>query len=142
MTKVIRPYEVLVIVRPEASEEIQKQIFKKNVEIVGTHSGKLHSLETWGKRVLGNSIRKHRKGIYFHMVFEADNAAVAELERVMKINENVLRVVSTRLEDGTNPATYLETFKKGIAEGVAKEKDREVKMQQKRAARAHGGSPQ
>ena len=80
MTKVIRPYEVVVIIRPEASEELQKQVFKKNEEIVKAHSGKVHSLETWGKRILGNSIRKHRKGIFFHMLFEADNAAIAELD--------------------------------------------------------------
>lgn len=133
---ILYPYEAVIIVKPDASEDVQKQIFRRNKEVVDQHSGSVYSIETWGKRQLGNQIGKARKGLYFHVAFEADNKAIAELERVMRINENVLRFVHIRLKQGTSLAAHMENFKKEIADGVAKEKEREVKIQQKRAARA------
>ena len=139
MAKNTRPYEGVVIIRPEASEETQKALFKKNKEIIEAHGGTINHIDTWGKRVLANPIGKARKGVFFHMTFGSDNKCVAELERTMKINENVLRYVHTRLEDGTDLGQFVENFKKELAEGIAREKEREVKLAAKRAARAQGG---
>lgn len=139
MAKNARPYEGVIIIRPEASEETQKNLFKKNKEIIEAHGGHINHIDTWGKRVLANSIGKSRKGIFFHVTFDCDTKCVAELERTMKINESVLRYVHTRLEDGTELPGFVDAFKKELAEGIAREKEREVKLAAKRAARAQGG---
>ena len=136
MSKGTNQYESIVIMHPDASDELQKQLFKKNKEIIEAHGGSLFSLDTWGRRPLANHINKNRKGIYFHSTFSADNKAVAELERTMGINENVLRYMHTRLSDKVTLQAYMESFKSSLAEGVAREKEREIKLQQKRAARA------
>jgi small subunit ribosomal protein S6 len=132
----LRPYESIVIVKSDSTEDVQKQIFKKTKEIIATHGGDLFSVETWGRRQLGNVIGKSRKGVFFHTTFTADTKAVSEIERVMKINDNVLRFVHTRLPEGTTMAGYQEAFKKSLVEAGLKEKEREEKIRQKKAARA------
>lgn len=132
----LRPYEGLVIMHPDATLDQQKGLFKKNKEIIEAHKGTVNHIDTWGKRPLANTIQKSKKGVFFHVTFEADNKAVAELERTMRINERVLRFVHLRLKDGTSLPQYMEKFKKDLTEAVAREKEREVKIQQKKAARA------
>lgn len=127
-------YEVVIIVHPDTTLEQQKELFKKNKSIIQASKGSIHSLETWGKRTLANQINGLRKAIYFHSFFEAQSDAVAELERTMRISDHVLRFMHTKLDSRFSLAKHQETFKKGLQESLAKEKEREAKMQAKRAA--------
>ncbi len=129
-----RPYEVVVLVHPDASLEEQKELFRKNKATITTYKGAIHSLETWGKRNLGSPIGKLKKAIYFHSIFEADPQAVAEIERTMRINDRVLRFMHARLDERTAVNKHLEAFKKGLSESAAREKEREAKMQARKAA--------
>jgi small subunit ribosomal protein S6 len=131
-----RNYEVVILMHPDASVEDQKELFKKNKGIIEQNSGSIYSLDTWGKRTLANQIGKTRKAIYFHSTFEAKSAAISELERTMRINDKVLRYMHTRLDERESLAKYMEAFKKAIVESANKEKEREAKIQAKRAAAA------
>lgn len=132
----VRPYEVVIIMHPDATIEMQKELFRKNKEIITQSGGQVVSLDTWGKRSLANMIGKHKKGIYFHSTFEADPAVIMELERTMRINDYVLRFMHTRLDERTPLAKYLENFKRTIKESAEREKEREAKAQLRRAAAA------
>jgi small subunit ribosomal protein S6 len=127
-------YEVVVIVHPDATIDEQKELFRKNKATIASFNGSVFSLETWGKRNLGNLIGKSKRGIYFHSLFEAESPAVAELERTMRINDKVLRYMHTKLDRREPLAKHLETFKKGLQETSAREREREAKMQARRAA--------
>jgi small subunit ribosomal protein S6 len=81
-------------------------------------------------------LKKQTRGLYFHTTFEADPQAVAEIERVMRINEKVLRFQHTRLKENTDLPKYVVNFKEMLAANAIKEKEREAKFQAKRAARA------
>lgn len=129
-----RPYEVVILMHPDANLEEQKALFTKNKATIASFKGNVHSVETWGKRNLATAIGKIRKAVFFHSVFEANPQAVMELERTMRINDKVLRFMHTRLDDRTTPAKHLEAFKKGLAESAAKEKEREAKAQLRRQA--------
>lgn len=129
-----RPYEVVILVHPDASLEDQKELFKKNKATISSYKGSVHSLETWGKRNLGSPIGKLKKAIYFHSIFEADPQAVTELERTMRINDKVLRFMHTRLDERTPMSKHHEAFKKGLSESAAREKEREAKAQARKAA--------
>ena len=129
-----RHYEVVVLMHPDASLEEQKELFKKNKGIIEQAGGTIYSLDTWGKRTLANSIGKSRKAVYFHSTFEAKAVAIAELERTMRINDKVLRYMHTRLDEREPLSKYMEAFKKAIVESANKEKEREAKIQAKRAA--------
>lgn len=134
----LRPYEVVVIMHPDATVDDQKELFRKNQDIIKGLKGKIVSLDTWGKRNLANIIGKHKKGIYFHSTFETNPSAIAELERTMRINDKVLRFMHTKLDERTPLAKYLENFKKAIKESADREKERELKAQLRRSAAAGG----
>ena len=128
------PYEVVVLMHPDANLDEQKELFRKNKATIENFKGSVNSLETWGKRTLATPIGKLKKAIYFHATFEAGTQAIAELERTMRINDKVLRFMHTRLDERTTLAKFMEGFKKGLSESAAREKEREAKMAARKAA--------
>ena len=129
-----RPYEVVILMHPDATLDEQKELFKKNKTTIATYKGSIHTLETWGKRTLVTPIGKLKKAVYFHSIFEANPQAVLELERTMRINDKVLRFMHTRLDERISVSKHAETFKKGLADSAAREKEREAKAQLRRQA--------
>lgn len=134
-SKVLRPYESVIILDPTASEEAQKSLFQKNKEIVSKFDGEVHSVQTWGKRDLANPIDKTQVGAYFHSYFTAAPEAILELERTMKINENVLRVVHAKLDETKSLDEHAEAYKKILAGALERQQEAEARAQKKRAAR-------
>ncbi|MGZ5279495.1 MAG: 30S ribosomal protein S6 [Pseudobdellovibrionaceae bacterium] len=137
-----RPYEVVILMHPDSTLQEQKDLFQRNKSILQNFKGSIHSLETWGKRTLANPIGKNRKAVYFHCTFEAETAAISELERTMRINDKVLRFMHTKLDVRVSLAKFMETFKKGLMDSAQREREKEAKMQARRAAaaaaRSHG----
>ncbi len=135
-SKVLRKYELVVILHPDASEEEQKAFFRKTRETIQSFNGKINHLDTWGKRKLGNPIKRLARGNYFHMTFEATGDSIHELERTMRINDKVLRFQHTRLDDRISLPKFVEKFKDALAETANREREREIKSQQRKAARS------
>jgi small subunit ribosomal protein S6 len=136
----LRPYEGVILVHPEASEEEQKNLFKRNKAIIEEQfGGSVKHLDTWGKRTLANPIENLRKAVYFHTTFEANPQAIAELERTMRINDRVIRFMHSRLDEATDLNVYIEGFKKALADSAAREREREAKFQARKAAMRAGG---
>ncbi|MCB0363137.1 MAG: 30S ribosomal protein S6 [Bdellovibrionales bacterium] len=132
----LNKYEGVVILHPDCPDTEQKSILGKNAGTIASFAGKVHHLDTWGKRRLANPIHKSTMGIYFHTTFEAKSGVISELERTMRINDRVLRFMHLRLDDRVNLTKYLESFKSALQETANREKEREVKMQQRKAAGA------
>ena len=136
----LRPYEAVIIMHPDSTEDEQKNLFRKNKQIVEEQfKGTFNHVDTWGRRSLANPIEKIRKAVYFHATFQAEPSAVAELERTMRINDKILRFQHTRLEDGTELGAFVEDFKKALAESAAREREREAKFQARKAAQGPRG---
>ena len=98
MAKITGKYEVLYIIDPAQGEEgiaalVEK--FKAMVEAEGT----LANIDLWGKRRLAYPINDLTEGYYVLMNMETNPAFPAELERVMKITEGVLRCMVTAVEE-------------------------------------------
>ena len=98
MAKITGKYEVLYIIDPTQGEEgiaalVEK--FKAMVEAEGT----LSNIDEWGKRRLAYEIDDKTEGYYVLMNMETNPAFPAELERVMKITEGVMRVLTTAVEE-------------------------------------------
>lgn len=132
--KPVRKYEAIIILHPDLPEEDQKAFFQKNKGILESFKGTIHSLDTWGKRKLGNPIGKLTRGVYFHSTFEAEGDSIKELERTMRLNDKVLRFKHTRLDDRISITKYLEEFKSELEETMKREKEREEKFKARRAA--------
>lgn len=129
-----RPYEVVILMHPDATAEQQKALFAKNKETITTFKGNIQAVETWGKRTLATQIGKLKKAVYFHAVYEVQPQAIMELERTMRINDKVLRFMHTALDERTSMVKHVESFKKGLAESAQREKEREAKSLLRRQA--------
>ena len=97
MAKTTGKYEVLYIIDPALGEEgiaalVEK--FKAMVEAEGT----LTNIDEWGKRRLAYPINDLPEGYYVLMNFETNPAFPAEMERVMKITEGIMRCLTTVVE--------------------------------------------
>ncbi len=137
--KLRRKYELVVIMHPDASEDEQKALFRKNRDIIASFDGSVNHLDSWGKRKLGNPIDRLTRANYFHMTFETTGEAITEIERTMRINDRVLRFQHTRLDDRVSLAKFVEKFKEALAETANREREREIKNQQRKAMRAEAG---
>ena len=98
MAKITGKYEVLYILETAQGEEgiaalVEK--FKAMVEAEGT----LLNIDEWGKRRLAYPINDLTEGYYVLMNMETKPEFPAELERVMKITEGVLRCLTTAVEE-------------------------------------------
>lgn len=131
MSDVIRAYEGVVIINPDASEEVQKELFRKNKSIIENCKGAVNSLDTWGRRKLGNPIKKINYANYFYTTFTANNEAVAELERTMRINDSVLRFSHMKVKDGVDVNKHYENFKEVVAASIRRQKEAEEKAKKR-----------
>lgn len=137
----LRFYESVVILHPDVTEAEQKNFFKRNQSTIKEFGGSVHHIDTWGKRRLGNPIKKVRLGTYFHTTFEAKGTCVSELERLMRIDDRVLRFIHVRLDERKSLGQYVEDFHRTLAEAHKREQEKEAKAQARRAAMQTGGGP-
>ena len=93
----LRPYEILVIVDPRPSDEEVAELLTQLGEQVKGLGAEVTKMENWGKRRLAYDIRKQREGTYAVFEASAEPAMVKEFERQLRLNENVLRFLSTRV---------------------------------------------
>ena len=98
MAKITGKYEVLYIIDPAKGEEgiaalVEK--FKAMVEAEGT----LSNIDEWGKRRMAYAINDLTEGYYVLMNMETNPAFPAELERVMKITDGILRCLVIAVEE-------------------------------------------
>ena len=96
-------YETVFIVRPDVSAQHVDGMAGNFASIVGEGGGSVSKTENWGLRSLAYRIKKNRKGHYVLMNIDAPAAAIGEMERNMRIDEDVVRYLTIRvdeLEDG------------------------------------------
>ena len=91
-------YEHLLIARQDISAQQVDALATHLKTIVEGEGGKIEKQEYWGLRGLAYRIKKNRKGHYVLLNINAPSKAVFELERQIKINEDVLRYMSVRVE--------------------------------------------
>ncbi len=87
----MRKYETVCIVKPDAGDETIKGVIQKATGALEAGGGKLEKLDEWGRRRLAYAIQKKSEGYYFVLYYEAEPKVSKEIERVLKLNENVLR---------------------------------------------------
>lgn len=92
----LRLYELLLVIDPRLADEESAQLLIRLQENLKTLGAEIQQVENWGKRRLAYEIRKQREGTYAVFEFSAEPASVKEFERQLKLNENVLRFMSTR----------------------------------------------
>ena len=91
-------YESVIIINPNLEEEAIKALIEKFSNLINT-DGKVDSVEELGKKRLAYEIRKNKEGYYVVFYFEANPTLIAELERVYRITDEVMKFITVRKED-------------------------------------------
>lgn len=102
-------YETCFIGRQDLSAGQVQEIADNAKKLIESYQGKILKTEDWGQRTLAFRINKNRKGHYMLIEFEAPAEAVLELNRVMGINEEILRFMTLKLDEASDgPSPQLE----------------------------------
>ena len=91
-------YELMVILDPEIDERTVAPSLDKFLNVIRNDGGTVDKVDIWGKRRLAYEINKKTEGIYAVIDLSAEPAAVAELDRQLRLNESVLRTKVLRPE--------------------------------------------
>jgi len=95
----MRAYEVIVVIDTKLDEEATNALITKYEELLKNNGAEIVKIDRWGKRRLAYEINKHREGFYVLYDFKAEPAAVAEMERLMKIADDILRFLAIRKDE-------------------------------------------
>lgn len=95
----MKAYELLYFVDPTATEEERAGVSKRIEEAVTTDGGVIDNVEDWGKRKLAYEIDGLTEGDYILINFHADPSQIAELDRVLRINDACKRHMIVRRDD-------------------------------------------
>lgn len=94
----MRNYEVALVVHPEVDEEAFNALMEKIQGWITSAGGKIGQIENWGRRRLAYLIRKQREGQYVFIQAQMAAAASGEVERNLRLTEQVMRFLITRLD--------------------------------------------
>ena len=91
-------YELTVVVNAKIEDDVRVATVEKVKEYVARYGGTITNVDEWGKKRLAYEIQKMKEGFYYFIQFEADATAPAEIERHVRIMENVIRYLCVRQE--------------------------------------------
>ena len=95
----MKAYELLFFVAPTISDENRIAVMKRIETTIAEGEGKVDNVDEWGKRKLAYEINGLTDGDYTLVNFHADPQNVAELDRVLRINDAVVRHMIVKRED-------------------------------------------
>ena len=84
-------YEMLYIIAADVDEEAKKGIIKKFEDLVVSCGGTVESTENWGEKQLQYPINYKDKGNYVLMTFDCEPSKVAEIDRIARIQDEIIR---------------------------------------------------
>lgn len=94
----MKKYEVMYIINSSVEDEKRNSVVETVANIITENGGKVNKTDEWGMRDFAYRIDDMTKGYYVVVAFEADNACVKELDRLMGINQSIVRFMITRGE--------------------------------------------
>jgi small subunit ribosomal protein S6 len=94
-------YETVFIARQDLNTQQVEALTKSFCDILTKNKGKILKTEQWGLRTLAYKINKARKGHYVLIECDSPAPALHEMERNMRLNEDVVRFLTVRLEEPT-----------------------------------------
>lgn len=92
----MRSYELLMVVRPDVEEEKATAIVEKATNLITAQGGAVDNIDKWGKRRLAYEINDHQDGIYTIVNFKGEPKVEQELDRVLRITDEVIRFLIVR----------------------------------------------
>jgi len=111
-------YETIFIVNPDVSQENTEILTDELVARVEKAAGRIVKREYWGSRPLSYSIQKRKRGHYILLVTDGEPQALQALESAIRLEERVLRFLTTRLTELSDAPSPLARRKTPAAEST------------------------
>lgn len=97
---ILNEYETIYIARPDLTDDLMTKITTHFEGVITNNKGTILVAEDWGKRKLAYTISKHQRGHYIYLNYCGPAAIVAEVERTLGLEDQLLRFLTVKLEDG------------------------------------------
>jgi len=94
----MRKYEVMFIVKP-LDEEGTNAVITKFENLINNNGGQVDKIDRWGKKRLAYLVNDFAEGFYVLVNFTAVPATILELDRIMKITEDILKFMIIRIDE-------------------------------------------
>jgi small subunit ribosomal protein S6 len=95
----MRNYEIMFILKPNATEEEMDKLISQMEAVVTSHKGEIVGLEKIGKKKLAYRILKFEEGFYVLFRLNADGECVKEFERRLRVMDLVIRYITVRVDE-------------------------------------------
>ena len=99
-----RQYELIYVIAPDVDEAGVAELHARVEEIVTAAGGTIDKTDNWGRRRLAYEIDRHKEGTYVLELFTGSGAIVGELDRRLKVTDNVLRYLVVRVDEDLRKA--------------------------------------
>jgi small subunit ribosomal protein S6 len=100
-----REYETIYILRPDVASDVQEKVVERAKDVISRLDGTLTKLDNWGKRKLAYPIQKNNRGVFVYLKYVGFSDLVAELERNLRLVDEVVRFQTVLLEEDIDPAS-------------------------------------
>jgi small subunit ribosomal protein S6 len=95
----LRNYELIFIAQPDLDDEALKALTERIQQVIVANGGQMTSSESLGRRTLAYPIKKRRDGYYILIKAGLAETTITELERSLRLSEDILRHMLVHLED-------------------------------------------
>jgi len=110
----VHEYETVFILDPGLDENQVNEEVEKTQALITGHGGKIVDVQRWGRKRLAYDINRKRDGVYTLLKYEASGDVVKELERRLRLDENVMRVLTVI----AGPEWEMPAESDGVGEGI------------------------
>ncbi len=115
----MRKYETIVISDPDLQDQTRTELFDKIRDIITRENGIFLYLDDWGSKKLAYEIRKKLRGHYACLTFGGTGDLVKELERNLRLNENVMKFMTILVSDDVTAESLAQEVKDAEAAKAA-----------------------
>lgn len=116
MSEAHRQYELAYVVSPTVTDDGVNELHERISEIVGQLGGTVDNTDIWGRRRLAYEINRHREGTYVIVLISGPGGMVTELERRLRVMEQLLRHLVIRVDEVMRKAAHKRSRRQGKQE--------------------------
>ncbi|MBY0582909.1 MAG: 30S ribosomal protein S6 [Sphingomonas sp.] len=132
-------YEHVFLARQDLAQAQVDTLAEAATKIVEDNQGKVVKTESWGLRSLAYKIAKNRKAHYVMLEIDAPAGVVAELERQIQINEDIIRYMTVKVDElEAGPSVMMRKSDRGERDGRRGGRDRDERGDRPRRDRDEG----
>jgi small subunit ribosomal protein S6 len=100
----LREYETIFLMRPDLADDLVDKVVERMRSVVHRDGGKVLKVTNMGKKKTAFEVKKHPRAIFVQVHFLGDSKAVAELERNLRMTDDVLKYQSVKLAENIEAA--------------------------------------